>query len=116
VCAIFGTLLGALFVGLLLWQSDPLPTGLLGGASALSYVTAVGLAIDARRPRKAVRADPDLSFGAVALAFGIAGLIVGAELGTWVLLLSGGITLGGLVQLLRESRDARRAERVARAS
>jgi hypothetical protein len=116
VCAVFGTLLGALLVGLLFSQRDPLPDLLLGGASALSFLTAVVLEVRERRPPKPLRADPDLSLGAVALAFGIAGLIVGAEVGTWMLLISAGVLAGAIMQLARERRVQREAVRRRRAT
>lgn len=109
---LFAAILGAWWVVLLLWDTDALPTALLGAAVATCAVTGLGLWVrQARRAPRQRRADPDLSIGAVTLACGIAALVVGAELGPWLLLIGGGVVVLGAFGLAREWRTARHAER-----
>jgi hypothetical protein len=112
----FAALLGAWWAVLVAWDTDLLATALLGGAAAACLLAAPAFAVRApRRRARDVRADPDLSLGAPALAVGVAALLLGAELGQWLLLIGAGATVGGVALLVREVRSARRAlERVTR--
>jgi hypothetical protein len=88
---------------------DELPVLLLGGAAAAAALFALWLALRRRRGRGAtgeLRAVPDVSPPAALAAVAVAGLVLGAELGTWLVLISAGLlalALGGLVRELRAS-------------
>jgi hypothetical protein len=78
---------------------DTLEVALLGGAAA--GVAVLALAVALRRRDEAPRAVRDLSPPAALAAVAVAGLVVGSELGMWLLLISGGLlvlALGGLVR------------------
>jgi hypothetical protein len=82
---------------------DVLPVALLGGAAVGTAVLAAVVAVRARRDdeRWAVTsASPAAALAAIALA----GLVLGAELGLWLLLISGGALLLAIGGLLRERR------------
>jgi hypothetical protein len=112
---LFAAILGAWWVVLLAWDTDPLPTALLGGAAAACLLTGLALGVRRRvRPAVDVRAAPDTSLGAPVLAAGVAGLVLGAGLGAWLLLVAGGLVVLGGALLAREWRDARRAVRATR--
>jgi hypothetical protein len=57
----------------------------------------------ARRPERVVV----LSYATVVLTLGLAAVLVGFEVGTWLCLLGGGVALGGLLGLVREWRQLR---------
>jgi hypothetical protein len=117
VLVVFAAILATWWVVLLLWRTDALPTALLGGSVTGLLVAFLIFALSAQRRRPAaVRASPDLSLGAVVLAFGVTGLVVGAEVGRWLLLVGAAVSAGGLAQLGREHMAARRAiDRATRA-
>jgi hypothetical protein len=79
---------------------DPLEVALLGGAAA--GVAVLALVVALRRRDEAPRAMPDLSPPAALAAVAVAGLVVGSELGMWLLLISGGLLLLALAGLVRE--------------
>jgi hypothetical protein len=106
----FALILGAWWVVLLIWDTDALPTALLGGSAAACLLTGIALGVRRRvRPPVRVRADPDLSLGAPVIAIGVAALVLGAEAGAWLLLVGGGLVVLGAALLAREWRDGRRA-------
>jgi len=105
----WGALLGVNTAVLIALGGDELPVLMLGGSAAGSAL--VGLALLARRRRREDerRAVPDLSPPAALAAASVAGLVLGAELGQWLILLSAGglaLALGGLLRELRRSRQA----------
>jgi hypothetical protein len=78
---------------------DALEIALLGGAAA--GVAVLALVVALRRRDEGPRAMRDLSPPAALAAVAVAGLVVGSELGMWLLLISGGLlvlALGGLVR------------------
>jgi hypothetical protein len=79
---------------------DTLEVALLGGAAAGVAVLAL-VAAFRRRPQGA-RVVPDLSPPAALAAVAVAGLVVGSELGMWLLLISGGLLVLALAGLVRE--------------
>ena len=80
---------------------DALEVALLGGAAA--GVAVLALLVTARRGNAdAPRRVPDLSPPAALAAVAVAGLVVGSELGTWLLLISGGLLVLALAGLVRE--------------
>jgi hypothetical protein len=110
VLVVFAAILATWWAVLLLWRTDALPTALLGGSvSGLLVAFLIFQLSAARRRPPSVRAVPDLSFGAVGLAFGVTALVVGADVGQWLLLIGAAVTAGSLAQLGREWAAARRA-------
>jgi hypothetical protein len=81
---------------------DALEIALLGGAAAGVAVLAVLAAW--RRRSDAVRTLPDLSLPSALAAMAVAGLVVGSELGTWLILIAGGLLALALGGLVREGR------------
>jgi hypothetical protein len=79
---------------------DELPVLLLGGAAAGAAALAGVTALKGRAGRGA----PDLSPPAALAAIAAAGLVLGAEFGTWLLLVSAGLLALALGGLLRERR------------
>jgi hypothetical protein len=79
---------------------DTLEVALLGGAAA--GVAVLALVVALRRRGEAPRAMPDLSPPAALAAVAVAGLVVGSELGMWLLLISGGLLVLALAGLVRE--------------
>jgi hypothetical protein len=78
---------------------DTLEIALLGGAAA--GVAVLALVVALRRRDEGPRGVRDLSPPAALAAVAVAGLVVGSELGLWLLLISGGLlvlALGGLVR------------------
>jgi hypothetical protein len=106
------SLLLALNTGVLIaLGGDELEVLLLGGAAAGAALLA-GLVAVRRRRGPEVRAVPDLSPPAALAGMAVAGLVLGAELGTWLLLISTGLLVLALGGLVRELRTApRRAGR-----
>jgi hypothetical protein len=90
------------------------PTRLIShllNAGMVATMVLLGLALLApRRDRDEVgttRALPDGSAATLLLALGLSGLVLGATLGTWMLLIGGGLALAGLAGLARERRASR---------
>jgi hypothetical protein len=110
VLLVLAAFLAATWTALALWRAGALPTALLGGALTGVVVAFAAFHVHALRSRPAaVRASPDLSVGAVGLAFGVTALIVGADVGPWLLLVGAGVTAASLAQLGREHVAARAA-------
>jgi hypothetical protein len=85
---------------------DELPVGLLGGASAGTFVLAV-IAFVRRREHAERWSVTEASPAAALAAMAVAGLVVGSELGRWLLLISAGalaLAVGGLVREQRARR------------
>jgi hypothetical protein len=82
-----------------------LSIALLGGSAAGAAL--LGLLLAALRRRAgAPRPAPEPSGPAALAAVGLAGLVVGAELGLWLVLVSGGVLAIALAGLVREGRGA----------
>jgi hypothetical protein len=96
------SLLLALNTGVLIaLGGDELEVLLLGGAAAGAALLA---GVAAARGRARAEGAPDLSPPAAMAAVAVAGLMLGAELGTWLILISAGLlalALGGLARELR---------------
>jgi hypothetical protein len=82
---------------------DTLEVALRGGA-ATGVALLAGLAALLRRDAARVRRVPDLSPPAALAGVALAGLVVGSELGTWLLLIAGGLLVLALAGLVREGR------------
>jgi O-antigen/teichoic acid export membrane protein len=95
------TALQALFSG-----TDRYTVLLLGGAAAGVLVLALVATLtgEARERRRPI---PDLSVATAIAAAGVAAMVLGAELGTWLLLIGAGVAAGGLASLVRERRGER---------
>jgi hypothetical protein len=114
VLAVFAGILATWWVVLVLWRTDALPTALLGGSVTGVLITFLIVHLSALRGRpETVRASPDLSPGAVVLAFGVTALVIGAEVGQWLVLIGAAVTAAALAQLGRELLAARRAVQTA---
>jgi hypothetical protein len=88
---------------------DWLTPVLLGAAAAGTLLLAGWLAVG--RERDAPVVVPELSFSTTAVAAGVAGMVVGSELGLWLIYLGAGVTVLGIGGLVRERRAERRAAR-----
>lgn len=93
---IWAALLAVNTTVLLALGGDTLEVLLLAGAAAGAAVLAALMAL--RRGREA----PGLSAASALAAVAVAGLVLGAELGPWLLLISGGALLLALGGLARE--------------
>ena len=82
---------------LLALGGEALEVLLLAGAAAGAAVLAAVMTL--RRGRAA----PEVSGSAALAAVAVAGLVLGAELGPWLLLISGGVLLLALGGLVREA-------------
>jgi hypothetical protein len=101
VVALAWAVLLAVHTGVLIaFGGDELPVLLLGGA-ATGAAALAGLTAVRRRQGRDV---PDLSPPAALAAIAVGGLVLGAEFGTWLLLISGGVLALALGGLLREAR------------
>jgi len=81
---------------------NAIEVALLGGAAAGVAILALVAALRPRvGPSRVLR---DLSPPAALAAVAVAGLVVGSELGTWLVLISGGLLALALGGLVREGR------------
>ena len=83
---------------------DTLEVALLGGAAA--GVALLAALVAASRPREAAapRAIPDLSFPAALAAVAVSGLVLGSEVGRWLVLISAALLVLAIAGLAREVR------------
>jgi hypothetical protein len=88
---------------LIAFGGDTLAVLLLGGAAAGAAALAAVLAV-ARGRRGGRDGAPALSAPAALAAVGVAGLVVGTELGTWLVLISAGLLALALAGLAQEAR------------
>ena len=102
----WAVLLGVNTAVLVALGGDTLPVCLLGGAAAGTAVLAAVAAVRAR-PSRERWAVPEASPAAALAAIALAGLAVGAELGRWLLLISGGVLALAVGGLIRERRAQR---------
>jgi hypothetical protein len=97
------SLLLALHTGVLIaLGGDGLEVLLLGGAAAGAALLAGVIAVRRRAARGG--AAPEVSPAAAMAAVAVAGLVLGAELGTWLVLISAGLLALALAGLARELR------------
>jgi hypothetical protein len=98
---VWALLLSGLTLGQLAFMAETYSYGLLGGAALLALL--LGSLLLARRPQvERGRFVPELSYPAVALGLGLAGVVVGLALGLWLLLPGLGLAVLGAGALLRE--------------
>ena len=87
------------------------PSGLLVhllNAGMVAAMLLLGVALLLRRaPREAMWALPDASVATVVVAAGMTAVVLGVELGTWLVLIGAGWTVLGLAGVVREVRAAR---------
>jgi hypothetical protein len=89
------------YMGAFAGEIDLVDVLLLGGAGvSVACVTLIVLARGDREPE--VEAVADLSLATVIAAIGLAGLLIGFELGTWLIAIGGGLLVAGLGTLWRE--------------
>ena len=105
----FGALLLVLTAVELPFGPSATELALLGGAGAACVLAGVVvLVLDRRRPPPEEQTLPDLSPSVVLIALGLTGLLVGAEAGSWLMDIGGGLTLIGLGALAHERAAERR--------
>jgi hypothetical protein len=120
-------LLWALFLAVLTgvgWAifdfSDPETVALLGGAAVLVALFGAYLLVRRRAEPgagdRSLRVVPDSSLPTAWVAISIAILMLGAELGMWLVLIGGGMLLAGVAGLVREWRAGRATLEAARAA
>jgi hypothetical protein len=91
---------------LIAFGGDALPVALLGGASVGTFLLAVVAFVRRREHAQRWRVTEGSPAAALA-AMAVAGLVVGSELGRWLLLISAGalaLAVGGLVREQRARR------------
>jgi hypothetical protein len=113
VFGLLGLLLAATSVLLFAWDEQALAYGLLAGAAAASFVTAIVLQVV---PRAAPEWDTDLvrplpneSWAATSIGVGVSLIGTGVVFGFYLVLIGGGLVLAGIAGMFRERRAARRA-------
>jgi hypothetical protein len=99
----------------LVFRFDALPFVLLAGAGLAVVLASIAVAAalpDPGRPRDAAserpRRVPDLSIGSALLPFGLAAMVVGAQVGAWLVLVGAGIVALAVGNLIREWLGIRR--------
>ena len=110
----WGTILAISTAAQLPYGPSAIELAMLGGAAAACLLTGLVLfALErARRGPQPVQDTallPDLSAATVLVAIGVAVLLVGAEVGQWMMLMGGGaiaIGIGGLVREFRAERSS----------
>jgi hypothetical protein len=100
----WGLLLGTLAAVLWIWAGKAVPVLLLGGAAAATAAVAVVTALASRNTGSAADAgrDREFSIPIVVVAAGFAGLVVGAQAGTWLVWAGAGALVFGLALVARE--------------
>lgn len=108
-----GAVVPLAWAGLLAVQAALLfafPTRLIShllNAGMVATMAMLGLALLPGPQGSDERRLPDGSAATLLLALGLSGLVLGATLGTWMLLVGGGLALAGLAGLTREWRAQR---------
>ncbi len=112
VVGAWGCLLAGLAGLLASFPLDVEAVALLGGAAASVLVAATVALLTGRdgTPRER-RAIPDLSLATPLAAVALCSLVVGAEVGLWLILIGAGLLALALGGLIREGRAQRRAGR-----
>jgi hypothetical protein len=101
--AVWAAYLAGLALMLGLWgHPDVVSVILLAGAALQAGAIAAWIALLQPRPRGGA---PALAGPVVAIAFGLAAVVAGLQVGEWLLLTGAGITLFGVVGLIRERRS-----------
>lgn len=113
--ALWGVFLSVLTgVGVIFFGTSVSTPALLGGAAAFALVLALALRVTRRSEQvEGGGADPEGSPATVWLALSLALTMTGVALGLWLVLIGAGMTLIGLVGVVRELRAQRAAGRVA---
>jgi hypothetical protein len=99
-------LLGTLAAVLWIWTDKTIPVLLLGGAAAATAVVAVATALATRHTGSSTAGEGragEFSIPIVLVAAGLAGLVVGAQAGTWLVWAGAGALLFGLALVAREA-------------
>lgn len=109
--ALWGVFLAVLTaVGLIFFGTSASTPALLGGAAAFVIVLALGLAVTRRSLQvDGGGADPNVSPATVWLALSLSLTALGAALGPWLVLIGGGMSVVGIVGVIRELRAQRQA-------
>jgi hypothetical protein len=106
----WGALLVAFAVAQLTLEPEAIELALLGG-SGLIVIAGGAAALIAERRRRPARAQAEVlrwtSASSVALAVGICLLVLGWELGAWMIGIGAGLTALGLFGVIRETRAGR---------
>lgn len=105
----WAVLLGAIAAVQLVFTFDP--TVLALGFGQAAFVALLAVMVLAARDEPPARRLPDLSLATVALTLGLTTMLIGAELGLWLILIGGGVAALGVGGLVRELRAERREER-----
>lgn len=100
----WAVLLGINAAVLAAFGGDTLEVALLGGAAAGVALLAALVAVVRAPDPDAPRVIRDLSPAAALAAVAVSGLVLGAELGTWLVLISAGLLVLALAALVREAR------------
>lgn len=112
VLGAWGCLLAGLAGLLAAFPFDALAVALLGGAAASMLLLALLMLPTApNRESSEAQAIPDLSLATALAGIALCCLVVGAEVGLWLVLIGGGLlmlALAGLIRERRAQRDARR--------
>lgn len=110
VVAVWGCLLAGLAILLATFPLDVEAVALLGGAAASMLLLALLVLVAERPPRSEDRrAIPDLSLATPLAGIALCSLVVGAEVGLWLILIGAGLLTLALGGLVREGRAQRRA-------
>jgi hypothetical protein len=113
VLLVWAVLLGVLACLQLAFRLDTMTFALAGGGAV--FVAAVGTTfllagrVATRSPAQP-RSVPDLSLATVVCAIGGCSVLIGAEVGLWLILIGAGVLVLGLAGLAREVRAQRRAD------
>lgn len=105
----WGALLALWTLVQLIFSPDAITVALLGGASLAVFLTAAVVALAAAGPEE--RPIPDVSVATVTAAVGVSIAVIGAQFGTWCILLGLGLAAFGLGGVVRERRAERRSVR-----
>jgi hypothetical protein len=99
----------------LVFDSRAIAVGLLASAAGITALIAVvaflSVSTDDEAGDVGERPLPDLSYSSALVGVGFALLLLGLELGLWLVLIAGGLLALGLGGVLREARATRRTER-----
>jgi hypothetical protein len=99
--AVWGTYLSGLALMLGLWgQPDTVAVALLAWAALATFAIAAVVAVQRREPGPGTPAAPALWGWSVPLAAGLAAVVAGLQVGSWLLLIGAGLVLAGLAGIV----------------